>query len=85
MGIILGATLLAPMAVFLDYHSYYITQFVASERVGGNYIDDDQVQFLPPSPGDFHPIQPVPVKAFGATSILYMVYVVQKNTFTHIL
>jgi len=43
VGIILGATLLAPMAVFLDYHSYYITQFVASERVGGNYIDDDQV------------------------------------------
>ena len=46
VGIILGATLLAPMAVFLDYHSYYITQFVASERVGGNYIDDDQVNFL---------------------------------------
>lgn len=45
VGIILGATLLAPMAVFLDYHSYYITQFVASERVGGNYIDDDQVNF----------------------------------------
>lgn len=45
MGIIIGATLLAPMAVFLDYHSYYITQFVASERVGGNYIDDDQVLF----------------------------------------
>lgn len=43
LGIIIGATLLAPMAVFLDYHSYYITQFVASERVGGNYIDDDQV------------------------------------------
>merc|ERR1712233_217797 len=43
VGIIIGATLLAPMAVFLDYHSYYITQFVASERVGGNYIDDDQV------------------------------------------
>ena len=46
VGIILGATLLAPMAVFLDYHSYYITQFVASERVGGNYIDDDQVNFF---------------------------------------
>ena len=46
VGIILGATLLAPMAVFLDYHSYYITQFVASERVGGNYIDDDQVTIL---------------------------------------
>ena len=45
VGIIIGATLLAPMAVFLDYHSYYITQFVASERVGGNYIDDDQVNF----------------------------------------
>ena len=44
VGIIIGATLLAPMAVFLDYHSYYITQFVASERVGGNYIDDDQVR-----------------------------------------
>eukprot|EP00090_Calanus_glacialis_P031070 TRINITY_DN5087_c0_g1_i1.p1 TRINITY_DN5087_c0_g1~~TRINITY_DN5087_c0_g1_i1.p1 ORF type:complete len:421 (-),score=48.53 TRINITY_DN5087_c0_g1_i1:145-1407(-) len=43
IGIILGATLLAPMAVFLDFHSYYVTQFVASERVGGNYIDDDQV------------------------------------------
>jgi len=43
LGIILGATLLAPMAIFLDYHSYYITQFVATERVGGNYIDDDQV------------------------------------------
>merc|ERR1712156_801789 len=43
IGIIVGATLLAPMAVFLDYHSYYITQFVASERVSGNYIDDDQV------------------------------------------
>merc|ERR1712226_78946 len=43
VGIIIGATLLAPMAVFLDYNSYYITQFVASERVGGNYIDDDQV------------------------------------------
>ena len=47
VGIILGATLLAPMAVFLDYHSYYITQFVSSERVGGNYIDDDQVTILP--------------------------------------
>jgi len=43
IGIIIGATLLAPMAVFLDFHSYYVTQFVASERVGGNYIDDDQV------------------------------------------
>jgi len=43
LGIIIGATLLAPMAVFLDFHSYYVTQFVASERVSGNYIDDDQV------------------------------------------
>ena len=42
----LGLSRKTPMAVFLDYHSYYITQFVASERVGGNYIDDDQVRFF---------------------------------------
>jgi len=43
LGIVFGAVLLAPMAVFLDFHGYYVTHYVADARVAGNYIDDDQV------------------------------------------
>lgn len=43
LGIILGAILLAPMSVFLEYHSFYVTQFVASGRDSGKFVDDDQV------------------------------------------
>lgn len=43
LGIILGASLLAPISVFLEYHSFYVTQFVASGRDSGKFVDDDQV------------------------------------------
>ena len=44
LGIILGAILVAPMSVFLEYHSFYVTQFVASGRDSGKFVDDDQVR-----------------------------------------
>ena len=31
------------MSVFLEYHSFYVTQFVASGRDSGKFVDDDQV------------------------------------------
>merc|ERR1719414_692711 len=43
LGIILGGSLLAPMSVFLEYHSFYVTQFVATGRDSGKFVDDDQV------------------------------------------
>jgi len=43
VGIIMGAIFLAPMSVFLDHHSFYVTQFVTSEREAGKFMDDDQV------------------------------------------
>ena len=43
LGIILGGLLLAPMVTFLDYHSYYVTQFVTAEREAGRTMDDDLV------------------------------------------
>jgi len=43
VGIIMGAIFLAPMSVFLDHHSFYVTQFVSSEREAGKFMDDDQV------------------------------------------
>ena len=44
VGIIMGAIFLAPMSVFLDHHSFYVTQFVTSEREAGKFMDDDQVR-----------------------------------------
>ena len=46
LGIILGGSLLAPMSVFLEYHSYYVTQFVATGRDSGKFVDDDQVDSI---------------------------------------
>ena len=40
----MGSILLAPMSVFLEYHSFYVTQFVTSGRDSGKLMDDDQVR-----------------------------------------
>lgn len=42
MGIILGAILIAPMSVFLEYHSFYIATFVTSGRDTAK-LDDAEV------------------------------------------
>ena len=47
LGIIMGSILLAPMSVFLEYHSFYVTQFVTSGRDSGKLMDDDQVRPWP--------------------------------------
>jgi len=43
VGIILGGVALAPMSVFLEHHSFYVTQFVISEREAGLSMDDNEV------------------------------------------
>ena len=43
MGIILGAILIAPMSVFLEYHSFYIATFVTSGRDTAK-LDDAEVR-----------------------------------------
>ena len=42
LGIILGAILIAPMSVFLEYHSFYIATFVTSGRDTAK-LDDAEV------------------------------------------
>ena len=42
MGIILGAILIAPMSVFLEYHSFYIATFVTTGRDTAK-LDDAEV------------------------------------------
>ena len=45
IGIILGAILIAPMSVFLEYHSFYIATFVTSGRDTAK-LDDAEVMYI---------------------------------------
>ena len=41
-----SGAILAPIVIFLENHSFYITEFALTERNRGNYIDDENVRLF---------------------------------------